>query len=88
MWQFITLDPESKTKAPVPIKRPVRIGTVSHALTHRRYEFDVFAAEAPRDALPQSDVNRIWLPITQLDLYPLPRPHLKMIDLLKSHGLI
>jgi A/G-specific adenine glycosylase len=88
MWQFITLDPESTTKPPVPVKRPVRIGTVSHTLTHRRYEFDVFAAEAPRDALPTSDVNRIWLSITQLDVYPLPRPHLKMIDLLKSHGLI
>jgi adenine-specific DNA glycosylase len=87
MWQFITLDPDLNDKPPVRIKRPLRIGTVSHALTHRRYEFDVFSADAPIDNLPKADVNRIWISITQLDLYPLPRPHLKIVEMLRSQGL-
>jgi A/G-specific adenine glycosylase len=80
MWQFVTVESDS---APVPDNgRP--LGTVSHGLTHRRYEFEVFLSAAD-DAIPHAaDKPRRWVTEEELDSYPLPRPHLKMLELVRA----
>ena len=79
MWQFITLEPDQS--APVSCARP--LGTVSHGLTHRRYEFEVFLAEEPNSISPRSDRPQRWVTQRELDTYPLPRPHLRMLEMVR-----
>jgi len=88
MWQFVTIDPEKSDRPPVSVRKRVHLGTVTHGLTHRRYEFDVFAADAVGAELPASEMARRWVSITELDGYPLPGPHLKMVELLRGGGLV
>ncbi len=75
MWQFITLHSDGPFKLPVTTTPPTAIGKVSHTLTHRQYEFDVFHCLAsgmkPRIA---AGSNR-WVSLEELEGYPLPRPH-------------
>jgi adenine-specific DNA glycosylase len=59
-----------------------RIGQVRHALTHRRYVFDVFTARAGGDASCNLQPLRRWLTLAELDAYPLPRPQLKIVEML------
>jgi adenine-specific DNA glycosylase len=86
MWQFLTVDPKTAKGPPVPIRCSKRLGSVSHALTHRRYEFAVFTADAAGVDPAESNVNRIWASFADLDRYPLPRPHLMILEMLKSCG--
>jgi adenine-specific DNA glycosylase len=86
MWQFLTIDPTKAKTPPVPIRRRRKLGSVCHALTHRRYEFDVFTADAVGADLGGSEVKRLWASIPELDRYPLPRPHLKILEMLKLRG--
>lgn len=92
MWQFLTLaledpvGPEDVLKLlPVQSTTPRPIGVVSHALTHRRYRFDVLVCDAPGVDEPASDATpRAWATIEGLSGYPLPRPQLKVIELLRE----
>jgi A/G-specific adenine glycosylase len=87
MWQFVTVEtPESTAKPALPlaVHRPVRVGTVSHALTHRRYEFDVFVARTKNGDSPTGERMRRWVTLEELEPYPLPRPHLKIVEMLKE----
>jgi hypothetical protein len=71
---------------------PRRIGQVTHGLTHRRYEFDVFVCEVTAGAScrPGSDPAatsadgrpRAWTDLKGLSQYPIPRPHLKIAAML------
>jgi A/G-specific adenine glycosylase len=87
MWQFVTLDAGVK---PAALRREValdmsaakRLGRITHGLTHRRYEFDVFACEVNRDGHDPSP--RRWVTLEQLDAYPLPRPHVKVAAMLRE----
>jgi A/G-specific adenine glycosylase len=83
MWQFITVEAGkagmSKTGS---IHRGKRIGVVSHGLTHRRYEFRVFHANLTGQVSGGSNCK--WVRLAELDRYPLPRPHLKIAELLRT----
>jgi len=86
MWQFVTLvadEPAAvetlQSLLPVPVSRPRLIGTVTHGLTHRRYHFDVYACDTADEAPLAS---RVWTSLQGLDQYPLPRPHLRIADVL------
>ena len=92
MWQFVTVENSAKKPAPEHVKKVTglivkdlrHIGTLSHALTHRRYHFDVFSARgATRVPARTSDVQ-IWVRLEELDDYPLPRPHLKIAEMLRA----
>jgi A/G-specific adenine glycosylase len=87
MWQFVTTDPDaSATHEIVPaLKNAKRLGAVSHGLTHRRYEFDVYVARVGKRALADAP-HRRWVTLDELDAYPLPRPHLKMAQMLRDDG--
>lgn len=69
--------------AKIEISAPARpMGLVTHALTHRRYEFHVFAARAR--GLCNNGATRAWVTLAELDRYPLPRPHLKIATMLRD----
>ncbi len=55
---------------PVPTTEPVSIGSVEHALTHRRYHFDVRSCDATDDRTPAGDRPRAWVSLDRLDDYP------------------
>jgi A/G-specific adenine glycosylase len=82
MWQFMTIQSNDPLSLPVAIKYAKRIGEVRHVLTHRRYVFDVWMADAV-GSLKKSE-TRQWLPLAQIGKLPLPRPHLKIAELLRS----
>ena len=65
------------------IRRDSRIATITHELSHRRYQFRVFRA-APKDEIPSNGTNRVWLSLGELDRYPLPSPHLKIAAMLSK----
>jgi len=77
MWQFITRegDPENDLQ----ISRPKKIGQIRHTLTHRRYVFDVFLCQALTARLKGK-----WTTLEKLADYPLPRPHLKIAQMLRD----
>lgn len=90
LWQFITVEfDEACTPAEMPRSRlpiqthaPVPLGMVKHALTHRRYHFEVFVCDIAGDlALDQS---RKWTTLAGLDHFPLSRPHLKIAAMLEK----
>jgi A/G-specific adenine glycosylase len=89
MWQFLTVD-AGPAKAPAPLhaslsvklSKPRRIGQVAHALTHRRYEFDVYACEVTRDG--KDPRPRRWTSLKELDALPLPLPHVKVARMLRD----
>jgi A/G-specific adenine glycosylase len=99
MWQFVTLAPEPadapdvldpmakslRARLPLRVVRPRHIGVVTHGLTHRRYHFDVVACDAS-DAEPTPDpaTPRAWTTRDGLSRYPLPRPHLKVTEMLEG----
>jgi hypothetical protein len=73
----------------LPIKSSIlrKLGTVTHGLTHRRYEFDVYACECAGggDAGGADDAGlRRWSTLDGLAEYPLPRPHLKVAEMLRG----
>lgn len=72
LWQFITRP--AGGKPPVPVEGSAVLGTIRHALTHRRYVFRVFdcrsEAEAPAPAR--------WAAPAELDALPMPRPHVRV----------
>jgi A/G-specific adenine glycosylase len=94
MWQFITVEaPDGSKRIPPSFFRrisngsgkPHRLGTVTHGLTHRRYEFDVYACECGGDELANGNgTTRAWTTLDGLSDYPLPRPHLKIAEMLQT----
>lgn len=80
LWQFITVDDEGPPPAP-PL---VLLGEIRHALTHRRYVFEVYRA-AP-GAAPPEKLPRAWASLAELDAYPLSRPQLRIRQLLGETG--
>jgi len=84
MWQFITIDPQAEVSPSVAslINNPKPLGKVRHALTHRRYEFEVFRCAIARR--PKGTKNSLWTTLVDLDRYPLPRPHVLIAKMLQS----
>jgi A/G-specific adenine glycosylase len=82
MWQFVTVPADAPAALPVRTSPARPLGMVTHSLTHRRYEFDVFACDAVGAA---DDVSpRAWVPLDRLSDYPLPRPHLRIAEMLRA----
>jgi len=90
MWQFPTAPPRAPIRAgQFEPTRKTRLGAVSHALTHRRYHFDVYVCNARADRSDgtrpeQSDgPTTRWVRLSELDRFPLPRPHLLIAQMLR-----
>jgi A/G-specific adenine glycosylase len=91
MWQFITIQANGTKPTASLLKRTFglsasplqRAGQLSHTLTHRRYHFDVFSCQATDRNVFKADHSRKWVRLSDLDHYPLPRPHLKVLEMLK-----
>jgi A/G-specific adenine glycosylase len=105
MWQFVTIPAEGNRPTAANIRKHVdaiksvspikRLGEIRHALTHRKYIFDVFAAQVrtsgkshPSGVFQSSSTSstRRWIKLADLHLYPLPRPHLKIAEMLSHHS--
>ncbi len=92
MWQFVTVKRRTRRPSASDVKRatgiavqpPKRIGSASHALTHRRYAFDVYVCNALSGCEALQDRPRKWVSRLELDRYPLPRPHVKVSALLDA----
>ncbi len=93
MWQFVTVERNGKAPSPrtvrkltgVAVEIPRRIGTASHALTHRRYAFDIYVCAAHDACHPaQQDKPRRWVTREELDRFPLPRPQVKVAHMLDA----
>lgn len=71
MWQFITrkLDDDS-------FELIKKLGELKHELTHRRYEFVVWRSK------PKITFKSHWLTLDDSELLPLPKPHVKIRDLI------
>jgi A/G-specific adenine glycosylase len=83
MWQFITVAAES-SDLPVKTTSPRLIGGVSHTLTHRHYEFEVFHCRARGKESRATGDSRRWVDLVELGKFPLPRPHVKIAAMLKA----
>jgi len=94
LWQFPTApmkpneSPESVAKSiGLQITNAISLGQISHALTHRKYEFQIIQATLKNriEIYPKnSSSNRRWIRPDELSEFPLPRPHLKIAAILKE----
>jgi A/G-specific adenine glycosylase len=80
MWQFITIDADAEPPMSIGDIRP--LGSVSHGLTHRRYEFEVLRCQS--NGGEAMNGSRKWVNLEEIDEYPLPRPHVKIVQMLRS----
>jgi A/G-specific adenine glycosylase len=80
MWQFVTVG----RAAPVDLIGAARLGVVTHALTHRRYRYRVFVTRARKFGRNNGEPVRLWVTLKDLDAYPLPRPHLRIVQMLQK----
>jgi len=78
MWQFITLEPGQglladrlKRATGLRLRSIKKIGTLAHALTHRKYRYVVYMAQAADDNPSRGQ----WVDEDRLSNYPLPKPH-------------
>lgn len=76
MWQFTTRE------APVDAwnQSTQSIGELEHALTHRRYDFSVRHGELKKLKLE----NASWHTLESSESIPLPRPHVRIRDMLRE----
>ncbi len=92
MWQFVTIDVGDGTKSqkarslPIATERPKRMGLITHALTHRRYEFEVFVCRSRTSQLSPTHSNLRWTTLENLKEFPLPRPHVRIAEMLQGAG--
>jgi len=88
MWQFITVEKGSSPAVSLRLSNTRFLTSVRHALTHRRYEFDVYKAHATSDKFTTDPARpRTWTALDDLSQFPLPRPHLKIAAILRgSHA--
>ena len=90
MWQFATVEagagePSANVVADrlsVDTTPPHHLGRVEHALTHRRYAFEVYRCSL-HGTVPNATPRR-WATLEELAGLPLPRPHLRIVDLLRG----
>jgi A/G-specific adenine glycosylase len=90
MWQFATVEagagePSAKVVAAgfsLKTTPSQHLGRVEHTLTHRRYAFDVYRCSL-RGVAPEVSPRR-WATLGDLAALPMPRPHLRMVELLRG----
>jgi hypothetical protein len=88
MWQFVTVPSAKSNRA----NGHQQIAVVTHGLTHRRYRFRVFTtSRTPSEAQYENGgtgpAPRVWVTLQELDKYPLPRPHVKIAQLLRANSM-
>ena len=83
MWQFLARPLEDAAATAVwaqlrreigEFPRPRKMTRIRHQLTHRSYEFEVYAADGANVREPRGASPR-WVGLGELSGYPLPRPH-------------
>lgn len=79
MWQFITR-PADEPLGSVDVGHATPLGRIEHGLTHRRYEFDVIRL----DAAIQVAGEMRWLTLEESETLPLPKPHVRVREMLKE----
>jgi len=92
MWQFVTIPPRGAEPSARTVRsafslrtdRPRRIGTIAQALTHRRYEFAVYLCKTDDGTILKGDPRRAWIRLGNLQKFPLPRPHLRIAQMLAN----
>ena len=78
MWQFVTLD------RPIKVNGSTRLGRINHSLTHRQYQFDVYRCPERSEIAPADDRPRRWVALSELSEYPLPKPHVRIAQMLAA----
>ncbi|WP_428937683.1 A/G-specific adenine glycosylase [Fontivita pretiosa] len=71
---------------------PAHLTSIDHDLTHRRYRFEVFVcdlldgheAQDHRNLKRRSQRPCRWIRLKDLEHYPLPRPHVRIAELLRQ----
>jgi A/G-specific adenine glycosylase len=86
MWQFITIAHDSEP-LPLVTATPRLLMTISHALTHRRYQFEVFICDVRGSPRLVDEPARRWTTLKELLEFPLSRPHLKIAEALREREL-
>jgi A/G-specific adenine glycosylase len=92
MWQFATLEAgDSKSlrrrmqaHTSLKLTRPEQVAVIEHALTHRRYRFEVFICQTVPQTTALTAAPRRWVRLSDLHAYPLPRPHVRIAELLQN----
>jgi A/G-specific adenine glycosylase len=90
MWQFVTVPSDGRpwtarrigAELGLAVTSPRPVGTLEHALTHRKYHFSVIQCQLVQ-AIRAGSGQR-WTSLDRLDRYPLPRPHLKIAQMLRD----
>jgi A/G-specific adenine glycosylase len=87
LWQFPTIEADHTPAAAtlgreigLPIQNIRSIGQIRHALTHRRYIFDVFTATTSAPIAPAS--HRRWIRPSDLKRFPFSTPQLKIAEMI------
>lgn len=90
LWQFTTLHWQSRRtnmqlqqQLGVTVEKPILLGEVEHDLTHRQYYFQVLYCRL-KARKPRLPAGRMWVGLDEIARYPLPRPHLKIVQMLKE----
>jgi A/G-specific adenine glycosylase len=86
MWQFATLEPRGispsaallRLQYKLRVTEPVVMGSIEHALTHRRYRFHAFSCSS-RDTSAG-----MWASLEELNDRPMPKPHLRIRNLIET----
>jgi A/G-specific adenine glycosylase len=82
LWQFPTIEAQNGKPTPTKVGHQIAIqigelhpiGELSHALTHRKYNFKAFTAQASGAETIKSGATRHWITLGELNNYPLSKP--------------
>jgi A/G-specific adenine glycosylase len=85
LWQFVTRD---SPDLPANTALTGSLGQIRHALTHRRYVFEVQTLNLISDQQPAFAKSSKWAKLSQLPQFPMSRPHQRIAELLASDGSI
>jgi adenine-specific DNA glycosylase len=103
LWQFVTAECTGGASrvtsatvraavagdAVVASASPQLLGIVEHAITHRRYRFEVYLCDVRRSKPARNSRKspqrpRCWVELRDLQRFPLPRPHLRIAQMLQE----
>src|SRR5690606_5648351 len=93
MWQFVTLVAQEGAVPRASLEATINsrtgdvkpLGIVTHALTHRRYEFTVFGCAV--DVAMPAKPPRTWATLAEIERLPLSKPQLKVAEFARAAGL-
>jgi A/G-specific adenine glycosylase len=88
MWQFVTVAATSlkgavrlaEARTGLTMRTVRRLGGLHHDLSHRRYRFEVMAAQVR--AGPRAGAKGRWLRLAQMAKLPMPKPQITIREML------